>query len=90
MLTLTACYADRLVMTDFYGADLSATAQRAILESLDRIAAVLSTESGIMSSEIPLNVPECRTVPYEKERLERITGDVTRSQQKLLWDESGG
>lgn len=88
-LTLTVCYADKLVMTDYYGADLSETARSVICDSLDRIAAVLSTESGTISSEIPLSAPGFRTVPYEKARLERIGGRATRAQQKLLWDESG-
>lgn len=89
-LTLTVCYATKLVMTDYYGADLSETARLAILESLDRIAAVLSTESGIISSEIPLNVPGLETVPSRKERLEKITSDVQEPQQRLLWDTSEG
>ena len=88
-LTLTVCLPDKLVSIDFYGADISATGKRAILDSLDAIARQLSTESGTISLEIPLSAPVSPTVPSEKERLERITSDVLRGQQKLLWDESG-
>ena len=88
-LTLTVCLPDKLVMTDYYGQDLSETARREICGWLDRIANVLSTESGIISSEIPLNAPGLETVPSRKEKLEKITSDVTLPQQKLLFSESG-
>lgn len=88
-LTLTVCYAERLVMTDYYGADLSETARQEICASLDRIALLLSTESGIISSEIPFAAQECPEGPLGRERRERITGDCTQPQQRLLWSESG-
>lgn len=88
-LTLTRCYATKVVMTDYYGVDISETGKRAICGHLDAIAALLSTESGIISSEIPLNAPECRTVPSEKARLEKSISDAQGLQQKLLWEDSG-
>lgn len=88
-LTLTVCYADKLVMTDYYGADLSETGKRVILGCLDAIARQLSLESGTISSEIPLCARECPAGPLGQERRERITGDAQGSQQKLLWDDSG-
>lgn len=88
-LTLTVCYADKLVMTDYYAADISETGKRAICAHLDAIAALLSTESGITSSEIPYAAQECPEGPLGRERRERITGDVQKSQQKLLWPDSG-
>lgn len=89
MLTLTVCLPDKLASIDFYGADISEEGRRVILDSLDRIAAQLFLESGTIGLEIPLSAPESRTVPSEKERLEKITSDVSQGQQKLLWDESG-
>lgn len=88
-LTLTRCYATKLVMTDYYGRDISEKGKQAICAHLDAIAQLLSTESGTMSSEIPLCARECPEGPLGQERRERITGDVKQSQQRLLWEDSG-
>ena len=87
-LTLTVSYADRLVMTDFYGRELSETARRAICASLDSIAQVLSTERGIISSTIPLAAQESPGGACSPEKRERIGSDAKGPQQKLLWSES--
>lgn len=88
-LTRMVYFADKLVMTDYYGADLSETARREICASLDHIASVLSGESGIISSEIPFAVAACPEGPLGQTKREKIGSDLTRPQQKLLWDTSG-
>lgn len=88
-LTLTVCLPTHLVMTDYYGADISERGKLVILDCLDAIAKQLSLESGTISSEIPLNAPGLETVPSRKVRLERIISDVQGTRQQLLWPESG-
>lgn len=85
-LTLTLYYADRMDMIDYNVGDISETGRLAICDCLDRIAGVLYTESGTISSTIPYRVPECHEAPSDPERQEDNGGSGRRPVQKSLWD----
>ena len=85
-LTLTRSCATKLVMTDYYMLDISEKGQQAISDCLDAIAEVLSTESGITNSEIPLPAlasPSERSCPVKPAP---DGGEDSASPSKCLWD----
>lgn len=85
-LTLILYSQTEMVTTDYYLSDLSERVKSAFCAHLDAIVELLCTESGIISSMIPLNAPGRNAGPSAQTSPDPSTGNDCAPKQRLLWD----